>query len=89
MLRRSHPKVARNSRARTARLKTGRSAKQNSGKPKSDELSLVDSIAAAASRDFAARATHAGEDEADLVNAVARAAGSYLTSRVIEIPFSP
>ena len=80
MLRLSHPKVARNSRARTSRLKTGHSAKQNTGKPKSDELSLVNSIAAAASRDLAARATHAAEDEAALVNAVARAAGRSLVS---------
>lgn len=80
MLTLSHPEATRISRARTSRLKTGHSAKHTTAKLKSDEISLVNSIAAAASRDLAERATHAEEDEAALVNAVARAAGRSLAS---------
>ena len=70
------PKVGRHSR------KAGRRSSQaKSDRPATtDDVTLVNSIGAAASRDFAARAARVEADEAALVNAVARAAARSLAS---------
>ncbi|MEN9633793.1 MAG: hypothetical protein RL077_2197 [Verrucomicrobiota bacterium] len=82
MLTLARPKAVRRPKAagQTSSWQTGRATARAADKSQPDDISLVNSIGAAASRDLAQRAARVEDDEMALVNAVARAAARSLVS---------